>query len=91
MKDAKYHDQLKELHEVLASELEVEKLLSIETKHCPQSFGILLHSDKHGRMLYTSDTTHCKNVLEYATNVKLLITEATLENSRKSEANYKLH
>ena len=84
LKDEKYSDQLKDLHEVLASELLVEKMLAIETHHCPQSFGILLHSEKHGRMFYTSDTALCNNVLAYARDVKLLITEASLENDLES-------
>ena len=76
---------------MLASEMEFERILSIETDHCPQSFGCLLTSEKHGRLLYTADTALCKNVMHYARDVKLLITEATLQNGLEKDANEKKH
>ena len=62
----------------MAKDLEFEKILSIETDHCPQAFGCLLISKTHGRVFYTADTALCSNVKEYARDVTLLITEATL-------------
>ena len=79
------------MYSVLASELEFEKILAIETDHCPQSFGCLVTSAKHGRIFYTADTALCQNVLDYARGVKLLITEATLENGFEIDAKLKKH
>ena len=76
---------------MLASEMDFERILSIETDHCPQSFGCLLTSEKHGRLFYTSDTGLCKNVIHYARDVKLLITEATFQNELEKEAIAKKH
>lgn len=83
--------RIKHLYEVLASDMEVEKLLSVETDHCPQSSGCMIVSLKHGRMLYTGDTAPCANIRLYASGVKLLITEATLGSGLESQAKQKKH
>lgn len=72
--------------------MEIEKVLSVETDHCPQSSGCFIVSQKHGRTLYTSDTeARCTNVRHYASGVKLLITEATLGNGLERQAKLKKH
>ena len=72
---------------MLASEMEIEKLMAIESHHIPQSFGCMIESKQHGRIFYTSDTGFCGNVLEFAQNCKLLITEATLIAGAEERAN----
>ena len=71
--------------------MNIEKVVAVETDHCPQSHGWLLQSKKHGDILYSGDTLPCQNLLNYAQDVKVLIHEATLNNGLEKDAISKKH
>ena len=68
-----------ELYKVLAKDYGLSKLLAVEVNHCPQSYACLIESEQHGKLVYSGDTLPCQNLINYASNCRVLIHEATFE------------
>ena len=66
-------------------------MVAVETDHCIESFGCLLDSPDFGRIFYSGDTRPCQNVLNYCQQIKLLIHEATLDDTLAEDAYLKRH
>lgn len=83
--------EAKEMLEFLSKQLNVKHLLAVEADHCIESYACLIDSPDFGRILYSGDTRPCQTILNYAQRVKLLIHEATFEDSLQEDAHWKKH
>jgi len=73
----KTNSTLTSLCNYIEKQLCIQKIYSFETKHCAESQGIVLEGP-NWKIVYTGDTSYCKNVVNYSKNVTLLITECTI-------------
>lgn len=79
------------MFEVLKQECGIDCMLAVEVNHCPYSFACLIQSEAHGKVLYSGDTLPCQNLINYATNARVLIHEATFQAGLESDAVAKKH
>lgn len=77
--------------DVLKKECGIDRMLAIEVDHCPQSYACLIDSDIHGKLVYSGDTLPCQNLINYATNCRVLIHEATFQEGLEVDALIKKH
>jgi ribonuclease Z len=83
-------DKGKELYKMLKEECGVDKVIAVEVDHCPQSYACLIDS-AHGKLVYSGDTLPCQNLINYATNARVLIHEATFGEGLEADALMKKH
>lgn len=76
---------------MLKEKMNITHLNAIEVNHCVESYACLFGSSDFGRIFYSGDTMPCQTVLNYAQNVKLLIHEATFEDTLEVDALNKKH
>ena len=74
-----------------AKECGLSKIIAFEVDHCPQSYGCLLLTENNEKICYSGDTLPCQNLLNYARNCRVLIHEATFEDSLVKDALLKKH
>jgi ribonuclease Z len=80
-----------EMYEMMLKEYGIQRLLAIEVNHCPQSYACLIESEAHGKLVYSGDTLPCQNLINYASQCKVLIHEATHEDMLENDAFAKKH
>jgi len=71
---------------VIKETMGLSKIIAVEVDHCPQSYGCLLLTTQNEKIVYSGDTLPCRNLVNYATDCKVLIHEATLEDGMESDA-----
>jgi ribonuclease Z len=69
----------------------LSKIIAVEVDHCPFSYGCLLITDKNEKVIYSGDTLPCRNFANYAEDCKVMIHEATFEDSLAQDAYQKKH
>ena len=79
------------MFDVLKKHMSIDKVIAVEVDHCPQSHGCLLVSKEHGNIIYSGDTLPCQNFTNYGQGVKVMIHEATFEDSMAEDALIKKH
>lgn len=84
-------EESKEMLQVLRDECGIDHLLAVEVDHCPQSYGCLIESKAHGKIVYSGDTLPCQNLINYAQNCRVLIHEATFQEGMEVDALMKKH
>lgn len=76
---------------VIQETCSLNKIIAVEVDHCPQSYGCLLITDKNEKIIYSGDTLPCQNFRNYAQDCKVMIHEATFEDSLEQDAFMKKH
>ena len=72
--------------------MDISKLISVEVDHCPYAFApLLLNKNNEKLLVYSGDSRPCQNLVNYAKYAKLLIHEATFDDSYAQEALRKKH
>ncbi|ORZ12300.1 beta-lactamase-like protein [Absidia repens] len=71
--------------------LGLSKIEAVDVIHCRHAYGLSLEHKTGWKLVYSGDTRPCDRLIEAGQNATLLIHEATLEDSMKTEAIAKRH
>jgi len=85
------YDNVQILEKFLIEKLGVNGFKTIDVKHCPQAYAILIEHTNGWKFVYSGDTRPSQNLIKEAGQVTILVHEATFTSDMQKAALSKMH